>query len=452
MKLKQQKPAILRKSLLLLLLAGFLTAASGDLRFFTDYARFYDPENPYVELYYMFPRQPMARKEQAGALHGKYLVAVNIHREDENVYASSFAVDDELEPGEEVSESSYIPRIFSLHLAPGTYQVHTMLRDFYSGRVIEQVQDVNIRPFSGNSPEISDIQIASAVLETDKAGSFTKLNRYDVIPMANPEFDSTNGTFFTYFEIYGLEKGRGYTFQSSVRNLNGDVIMENETVRALAPGNFDAVIDYMDIRSLYAGTYEYHLLVSDTESGRLAEGGKRLFIVGRTDPELYRPEGFETYTQQEMDSIFQILKPLMTYPEVRSYRRGNISAKRKFFAEFWKKRDADTSTPRNEYYYDIMERIDYAEKSFSRYENGARSERGRVLLKYGYPTEVQRSGATGGTKDYEIWLYEGLRGEIKFVFCDTRGRGFYELIHSDMEGEIYNENWRAVLQSGAKNY
>lgn len=453
MKLKRQIRTIPHKCVLLFLTLTLLLSAAEDLRFFTDYARFYDPGDPYVELYYLFPRRAMTRKPQADMLQGKYLVAVNIFRGDENVYASSFAVEDYLEAEGQIPDNAYIPRIISLHLSPGTYRVHTMLRDFYSGTVIEQVQDMAVEAFTGSSPELSDIQIASEVFESDERSIFTKLNRYDVIPMANPEFDSTNGTFFSYFEIYRLETDKQYSFQSSIRDLNGNIILENAPEQRTAAGSFDAVIDYMDIRSLYAGTYSYHVLIRENESGKSAETQKNIYVVGKSKKAgAFSENMYGNFSPEETDSVFQILKSLMTYPEIRRFRRGNIAAKHQILADFWKKRDPDVSTAMNEYYYDIRERIDYAESTFGRYENGARSERGRVLLKYGYPTEVQRSGATSGTKDYEIWLYEGLRGEIKFVFCDTRGRGYYELIHSNMEGEIYNENWRAVLQSGAKNY
>jgi len=94
----------------------------------------------------------------------------------------------------------------------------------------------------------------------------------------------------------------------------------------------------------------------------------------------------------------------------------------------------------------------FAEETYTYLNKGATSERGRVLLKYGYPSEIQRSDIGRYTKDHEIWLYEGMRGDIQFVFYDTRGRGLYELTHSNMEGEIYNANWKDILTAGAKSY
>lgn len=438
--------------LTVVLALGALLLSAQDLRFYTDYAGFYDPEQSFVELYFMFPRAGMTRLEKDGELQGKYLAAVNIYRENQKVFSSSFAVDDVLEAGESVPEFAFIPELLSLHLLPGEYRVHTLLRDFYSGRTEEQTRRIRVRQFPEKLLSLSDIQIASGVGKSVIPNTFTKLGNWDIVPLANPEFDSANGIFYTYFEVYYLQPGAVYTVQSRIRDLNGNILLENSVAESRAPGAFDAVIDRMDVRSLPAGTYEYHVQIHIPENNAETEASKRIYFVRETDPHLLAALDFEDYSQKDMDSMFQVLKPLMSHKETREYRNANLKAKRLFFRDFWRRHDSDQQTAFNEYFYEIRDRVQYADRHFSGFESGARSDRGRVLLKYGYPSEIRRSGAGAVTKDYEIWLYEGLRGEIMFVFCDTRGQGFYELIHSDMEGEIYNANWQAVIQSGAKNY
>lgn len=441
----------LRKLTTLLALGAFLLSAQ-DLRFYTDYASFYDPEQSFVELYFMFPRAGMTRLEKDGELQGKYLAAVNIYQENQKVFSSSFAIDDVLEAGEPVPEFAFIPELLSLHLLPGEYRVHTLLRDFYSGRTEEQTRSIRVRQYPEKVLSLSDIQIAFRVEKSGSPNAFTKLSDWDIVPLANPEFDSSNGIFYVYFEVYHLQPDAAYTVQSRIRDLNGNILLENSAVESRAPGAFDAVIDRMDIRSLPAGTFEYSVQVRIPQNNAETQASKRIYFVREADPDLLKVLDFEDYSQKDMDSMFQVLKPLMNYKETREYRNANLKAKRLFFRDFWRRRDSDQQTVFNEYFYEIRDRVQYADRHFGGFESGARSDRGRVLLKYGYPSEIRRSGAGAVTKDYEMWLYEGLRGEIMFVFCDTRGQGFYELIHSDMEGEIYNANWQAVIQSGAKNY
>ena len=442
----------MKKTITLLLLLT-LALFAADFRFYTDHASFYDKENPYVELYYMLPRQAL-KWESAGdnAMQGKFLLAANIYRDGESVYSRTVAVEDRCAEGDTIYSYEYIPEQLGLHLAPGNYELHTMVRDFHSGNISEDRRDIRVRDFGEEGLQISDIVIASYAGRTEKKNKFTRPGNFDIIPMANPEFDKDNGRFYTYFEIYRLEPGGIYATRSCIRELNGDIVKQNEAAEAVAPGEFDIVIDHMDIRDLPPGTYEYGITVHDKSSGETARAAKRLYMVGPADMDALLYDEGESWTSEELDSMFQVLRPLMTRQEIRSYRRSGLKGRQKFFREFWARRDSDMSTEVNEYYMEIRDRIRYAEKHFTYLNKGARSDRGRVLLKYGYPSEIQRSSFTSGEKDHEVWHYEGMRGEVIFVFCDVRGRGYYELIHSNMEGEIHNADWKAIIQGGAKNY
>ncbi len=443
----------MKKFTLIILLALFSILFADGFRFYTDFASYYDNEKSFVELYFMLPRFAMQRQEAPnGDSYGKFLMAVNIYKEDENVYAKTVTIDDVLAKGDTIRSNDFIPEILSLHLLPGSYKMVTMVKDMNSG-VISQREDIlNIKQYDMSELMLSDVEIASFVGYTQQANKFTKLGKYDVIPQANPEFDPYMGTFYTYLEIYKLSPDSLYTFQSSLVDLNGETVLENKTVESIAPGMYDVIIDYMDIREIPAGIYDYHAVVTDQATGETTEVFKHIYMIREADMDLYVFEEYSLFNEEELDSIFAILKPLMTQNEIKNYRDGYLEGKRHLIIEFWKKRDPDLSTAINEYYIDITEKINYAYQAYTYLNKGPRSDRGRVLLKYGYPTEIQRQDIGGYTRDHEIWLYEGLRGDIQFVFCDTRGRGMYELIHSNMEGEIYNVNWKDILKAGSKSY
>lgn len=445
--------AIMKKRTLIILITFIFALYAEDFRFYTDHASFYDNETPFVELYYMLPREALKWESYGDdLLQGKFLLAANIYRDDERVYSKTIVIEDQCSVGDTIYSNEYIPDQLSLHLEPGSYRLHTMVRDFHSGSVSENRREIKVKEYSGSDLEISDIVIASHASKATGKNKFTKPGMYDVIPMANPEFDQDNGMFYTYFEIYRLEPGGMYSTKSYIRDLNGRILMENEAVDTRAPAMFDIVIDYLDVRDLKNGIYEYCVKVQDKSTGQTAHASKRIYKIGEADMDELLYDDHYSFSAGELDSLFRILRPLMTSEEIRNYRRGNIKAKQRLFVDFWKKRDTDMTTAVNEYYLTIKERIRYADENFTYMNKGAASDRGRVLLKYGYPTEVERSGFSGGDKDHEIWQYEGMRGKIIFVFCDLRGRGYYELIHSNMEGEVYNANWKAVIQGGAKNY
>ncbi|MCK5816978.1 MAG: GWxTD domain-containing protein [Candidatus Marinimicrobia bacterium] len=443
----------MKKCTLILLVVLFSLLSANDFRFYADYATFFDNEKSFVELYYMLPRFAMERQEVAnGDSYGKFLLAVNIFQGEEKVYAKTLMIDDVLSAGDTLRSNDFIPEMLALHLLPGTYRMNSMVKDMNSGKLSKHEDPLEVRAYNLPVLNISDIEIASYLGYTKDANKFTKLGTYDVIPQANPEFDKYMGIFYTYFEIYELTDGGKYTFYSSMRDLNDKIVLENEVVERVSPGKYDVIIDYMDIREIPQGIYDYHIVIKDEDSGEIAEASKQVYMIQETEMDIMVYDEYSFFDDAGLDSIFLILKPLMTPAEIKNYRSSQIEGKRHLYVNFWKKRDTDMTTIVNEYYIDIMARIRYASENFTYMNKGATSDRGRVLLKYGYPTEIQRSDIGGFTKDYEIWLYEGMRGDIRFVFCGTRGRGYLELIHSNMEGEIYNANWRGILTAGAKSY
>ncbi len=85
---------------------------------------------------------------------------------------------------------------------------------------------------------------------------------------------------------------------------------------------------------------------------------------------------------------------------------------------------------------------------------GYYTERGRVYLQYGAPSQRSVQNADLNTFPYEIWQYYRLNdrsnGQFfsnrKFVFVNKNiADDCHTLIHSDTRGEIYNDRWRFEL-------
>jgi GWxTD domain-containing protein len=133
-----------------------------------------------------------------------------------------------------------------------------------------------------------------------------------------------------------------------------------------------------------------------------------------------------------------------------------------FVALFWARRDPTADTPRNEYREEFERRVAAADKSFpSDKKRGAMSDRGKILILFGQPKKIERSGgqrqaalpgmpgATGsqstsggdpfsaGADDStaaQVWSYEGdeartlfgqARAPLRFV--DRQGKSDYIL-------------------------
>lgn len=93
--------------------------------------------------------------------------------------------------------------------------------------------------------------------------------------------------------------------------------------------------------------------------------------------------------------------------------------------KFWKKMDRTPETTFNEIMSEFYSRIDFAIDNFSSINksDGAKTDRGKVFIKYGEPSSNER--VFSNNKVLEIWQYEQL--EKKFIFTDNTGTGNFIL-------------------------
>jgi GWxTD domain-containing protein len=125
----------------------------------------------------------------------------------------------------------------------------------------------------------------------------------------------------------------------------------------------------------------------------------------------------------------------------------DAEAKRQFLYTFWKGRNAlavEDDTRTSKQYY---QRVKQANDRFSTIRRqGWRTDRGRVYLIFGEPSEIERYPNEIDSKPYEIWRYNNLEGGVIFVFGDVSGFSEYQLLHSTMRGELRDENWERKVR------
>ncbi|MEW6701631.1 MAG: GWxTD domain-containing protein, partial [Bacteroidota bacterium] len=94
--------------------------------------------------------------------------------------------------------------------------------------------------------------------------------------------------------------------------------------------------------------------------------------------------------------------------------------------KYWEKKNPDKKTAFNEIEYEFYKRADYAMKNFSTVSNpvGAKSDRGKIYIRYGEPDEIIREYSDSNSV-IEVWKYKQLKRE--FVFTDKTGLGNYSL-------------------------
>lgn len=123
--------------------------------------------------------------------------------------------------------------------------------------------------------------------------------------------------------------------------------------------------------------------------------------------------------------------PIMTRLERQTLEFIKTEEDRRRFQEaFWKVRDADPTTPANEFKDEYQRRLEHAGKRL----NGINSDRGRIHLLLGKPFEIKDFTGYDDLVDCQLWVYENLRLKglasfINLLFFRYHNLGDYQLYH-----------------------
>jgi GWxTD domain-containing protein len=110
---------------------------------------------------------------------------------------------------------------------------------------------------------------------------------------------------------------------------------------------------------------------------------------------------------------------------------GTLQQRERYLADFWKKHDPSPETDYNELRQLFLQRVESANLYYElELDKGWRSDRGKVLIFFGYPNMIRRSrfGPTDEKKS-EIWVYGEISSDnrVELVFEDEFDSGDYVL-------------------------
>jgi GWxTD domain-containing protein len=121
----------------------------------------------------------------------------------------------------------------------------------------------------------------------------------------------------------------------------------------------------------------------------------------------------------------------------------NLEGKRMFLFKFWYARESSVNEGLKDEYYS---RVEHADEHFGfANRKGWQSDRGRVYIVYGEPSQTDRYPSNPDADPYIVWKYHELEGGASFLFVDESGFGDYKLVSSTMRGEIYDARWDRYL-------
>ena len=131
-------------------------------------------------------------------------------------------------------------------------------------------------------------------------------------------------------------------------------------------------------------------------------------------------------TGRDFSRMLEVLSYIAEPGEVARLRSLGPAEQAAGWEEFWRRRDPDPETERNEARTEFFRRVRYTERHFRGYGPGWRTDMGRIYVKYGPPDQVESTAYRGDGPGVEIWTYN--RPLRRFWFEDRDGFGRFVLV------------------------
>ena len=339
---------------------------------------------------------------------------------------------------------------------PGRYLLKVTMKDNYAPTgTIGAFRDIEVPAPKPGAFAFSDLEFITSI-EAEEGQSTMHKNGFKVVPFGmNAAFINQDELGF-YIELYHTEKLFGekpYYAQATI--LQGDrPLLQYAYSRKKQPAVFDVFSGIIAIRDLPSNQGDPYFLEIKLRNENLPEGQvlRQQFYV--FNARMLQQVGKNQLSQallhdlsdKETDYYLRSLIHISTPEEIRTAKAlQHVQDKKNFLYSFWEKR-SDKNRSVEALWKGHVQAIAYANDHFgSSLRAGWETDRGRVFLKYGSPSDVERYPYDNASLPHEIWKYDqlGTQSRVVFVFADTdMVTGEYSQIHSNKYGEPRNPTWQ----------
>ncbi|MBU2018115.1 MAG: GWxTD domain-containing protein [Bacteroidetes bacterium] len=448
------------KQLLFLLFVIGSTVLFGQkkVRIFLDQKQFLAPSiGNFIELQFEYDVTSIQFVGRDNGLIAELAVDLKILQENKEVKRDSYRLNSPL-MRDSIIENFYDIRRYALN--PGKYTIELKLFD-----VNAEDQGVNATiPISvvdlANTPSISSIQSIEYAVKSDQPESPFFKSGLDIVPKLSTYYPQDLDSYPYYIEIYGSE-----TFSRPIFGVKQKLI-DSETEKELPEftqffkldtGRVVPMLRKLDLTNLFTGSYRLDLVLLNGNMEEVYTSSTKFERSNEVDIQLLTENvildpNFEASIPKDsalfyLASLIPIAKAETQRSILNTISERNPEKALKTIQSFWIATASSTSAYGEWIKY--KQQVLLVQRKFkTNFQDGYETDRGRVYLQYGSPTTLVQREASASEYPYEIWQYNkiGRFSNKRFIFYNPDLIGAnYSLLHSDMIGEIRNNNWPLAL-------
>jgi len=451
-----------------------------------SYITFYSPaDGPYIETYLSVVGGSIVWvKNEAGNYQGKIEVTMIFKNGEEITAFDKYELSS---PAVKDSADRFVTFLDQQRflLPRGDYNFEIMLKDLNSDSAPFSASQTITIQHPEDAVTISGIQLLESFTKTDNPSILTK-NGYDLVPYVYNFIPQEVSTLSFYAEIYNTDKvfgeAEGYLLSHYIQTYESKRTLEKfSSFRREKSAPVNILLTNYNITELPSGNY--NLVVEVRNKENLLVTSQKLFFQ-RSNPGLkvdypaYSGISLEGSFASQINSrdtlmeYIRYLTPIASDIENKFIKHqienqnADIVLMQRFFLNFWLERnELNPELAWRNYLANVQLVNEQFGAPGNKGKKGYQTDMGYVYLKYGPPNTITDrpydAGTSGmtinpggseaadmGSVPYQIWHYYTLNGyrDRKFVFANKHLALFdYQLIHSNMPGEVQNENWQAEL-------
>ncbi len=430
-------------------------SAKSELQAIFNYKQFQIPgKGIYIENYLSFVSSSLKyQNAESEVLQARILVTQILKKNDSIIDFKKYNV-----LGPELLDSVAVDfkdqkRFF---VSPGVYELEIELIDLNSKSKtpVQLSKFLVIRSFESQTT-VSDLELVDYFKNTQEKNEFSK-SGYDLYPLISNYLPTEVFKLAFYFEVYNQDPARKVLVKEYIETHYGNKMLPKYIKRSVKElRGVTPIFHAFDIQNLPTGNYNLVVEVRD-EKNELVTSEKVFFQRVNTQVVEQKQDTAKpislTYDlpQDSLDYFLEALVPIANTLEykVLTGSKSNLTdeVKEQYFVNFWQTRYGVNAIKEWGKY---RRKVAEVEQLFGNsVKPGYLTDMGRVYIKYGKPNDKVEKLNEQGTYPYVIWHYYQTqnRSNVLFVFYHSSAvTQDFELIHSDMPGEITNRDWKYLL-------
>ncbi len=412
------------------------------------------------EFYYSFPDYTINYKQEKEYFSGAAKLDLKIYSKDILKQSLDWKVPNYIKTMADTNLISLFG-IKSFVLPPGQYKVQFKVVD------LNDTNNYSLAEFEIFAPKLNNknlslggMMLASYITNSDSSSPhydemFLRFDKY-LFPNPSLEIYGAKTRIIAYAEIYNAlafaEDGFNLTYSigDAVKSTIWSQTKEVESIDDFMTEFVDFTLDSLHTGAYFLGIKASYPKKKPTDSVMIY---KKIFVINPdlkplikqyfSENQLFEKSVFNAMSPEEINIQIKMARIISNPFEIEQIDDlSETDGKRRFLLKYWLEKDPDTTSYVNERYQEFMGYVEYATNYMSyTVGDGWSTERGKIILRYGIPTERKQFVEDLQNRPYEEWFYENVQGGVNFYFVDKTYSGNFFLVHSTARHEAYNPNW-----------